>query len=162
MRSQVRAEHARVDARSTEDLADLLNQSLAETLDLAFQTEQARRNAKGQDAHELCLVFDHLHGQLATYVEDLDARAVTLCGQGLGALPSAQRLSSITAAPPGVLVRKVRLDDLVDSCGEYAGRMRKAIRKAEKLGQHDTADFYSSVSRDMDHTLWMLTAHEEA
>lgn len=160
-RTQALARQALTDPKGTGDLVALLNQSLAETLDLAFQAEQAHWNVKGQNAHELRLVFNHLHGQLATYVDDFDARAVTLCGPNSGYLSPAQRLSSFTPYPLDALDRKVHLNDLVDSCGDYAGRMRKATRKAQKMGHSDTATFYSRVSRDMDETLWMLTEHQE-
>jgi starvation-inducible DNA-binding protein len=53
------------------------------------------------------------------------------------------------------------VDALVDRYGEYTSRVRQAIRKAEKLGDPDTADLYTSVSRAMDKALWMLTAHQE-
>lgn len=161
-RIQASIRQVMTDPKGTGDLVALLNQSLAETLDLAFQTEQAHWSVQGQNAHELRLVFNHLHGQLATYVDDFDARAVTLCGPNSGYLSPAQRLSSFTPYQPDALDRMIHLNDLVDSCGDYAGRMRKATRKAEKMGHSDTAKFYSRVSRDMDETLWMLTEHQEA
>ena len=54
------------------------------------------------------------------------------------------------------------MDALVDRYGDYTSRVRHAIKKAEKLGDQDTADLYTSVSRAMDKALWMLTAHQEA
>jgi len=150
------------DDRTTEHLVALLNQSTAETLDLAFQTQRAHRSVRGQNSDELRLVFEHLHHQLSTYVDDFENRALSLGGRTLGT----QRIHGALAADArhrlDAQAGPVLLDDLVDSCGEYAGRMRKAIRTSARLGHHDTAHFYTGVSWAMDKTLWMLTAHQDA
>ena len=73
-----------------EPLVYLLKQSLTETLELAFQTERAHSHAKDESSHELRQVFDHLHGQLASYADDFNKRAVQLgdteAGRLLGSL----------------------------------------------------------------------------
>jgi DNA-binding ferritin-like protein len=150
------------DARTTGHLVALLNQSTAETLDLAFQTQRAHRSVKGQNSDELRLVFEHLHHQLSTYVDDFENRALSLGGRALGTIRIHGALATDARHRPDAQASPVLLNDLVDSCGEYAGRMRKAIRTSNKLGHHDTAHFYTGVSWAMDKTLWMLTAHQEA
>jgi DNA-binding ferritin-like protein len=148
--------------RTTEHLVALLNQSTADTLDLAFQTQRAHRSAKGHNADELRLVFEHLHHQLSTYVDDFENRALSLGGRTLGTIRSHGALAFDAQHHQNAQAPPVLLNHLVDSCGEYAGRMRKAIRTSARLGHHDTAHFYTGVSWAMDKTLWMLTAHQEA
>lgn len=150
------------DDRTTEHLVALLNQSTAETLDLAFQTQRAHRSARGQTSDELRLVFEHLHHQLSTYLDDFENRARSLGGHTLGTNRIHGALAIDASHRPDAQASPVLLNDLVDSCGEYAGRMRRAIRTSNKLGHHDTAHYYTGVSWAMDKTLWMLTAHQEA
>lgn len=150
------------DDRTTEHLVALLNQSTAETLDLAFQTQRAHRSARDRNADELRLVFEHLHHQLSTYVDDFENRARSLSGHTLGTIRNHASLAIDASQHSDAQASPVLLNDLVDSCGEYAGRMRKAIRTSNKLGHHDTAHFYTGVSWAMDKTLWMLTAHQQA
>ena len=150
------------DDRTTEHLVFLLNQSTAETLDLAFQTQRAQRTARDRNTDELRPVFEHLHNQLTTYVNDFENRARSLGGHTLGTLHNQGALAIDAQHPQEAQAPPVLLNDLVDSCGEYAGRMRRAIRTSARLGHHDTAHFYTGVSWAMDKTLWMLTAHQQA
>ena len=150
------------DDRTTGHLVALLNQSTADTLDLAFQTQRAHRSAKGHNSGELRVVFEYLHHQLSTYVDDFENRARSLGGHTLGTHRIHGALAIDTSHRPDAQASPVLLNDLVDSCGEYAGRMRRAIRTSARLGHHDTAHFYTGVSWGMDKTLWMLTAHKQA
>ena len=150
------------DERTTSELVAMLNQSLADSLDLAYQTKQAHWNVKGYNFYGLHLLFDDLHGQLATYVDDFAERAVTIGGQALGTVRVAGATSELDEYPLDALDSKTHVNALVDRYGEYTSRVRHAIRTAEKLGDQDTADLYTSVSRAMDKALWMLTAHQEA
>ena len=148
--------------RSTVHLVALLNQSTAETLDLAFQTQRAHHSVRGRNSDELRLVFEHLHQQLSTYVDDLQNRALSLGGRTLGTLRIHGALATDARHRLDSQASPVLLSDLVGSCGEYARRMRWAIRTSNRLGHHDTAHFYTGISWAMDKTLWMLTAHQDA
>jgi DNA-binding ferritin-like protein len=150
------------DDGATKHLVALLNQSTAETLDLAFQTQRAHRSARGRHSDELRLVFEQLHHQLSTYVDDFENRALSLGGHTVGANHIFGALASDANHRLDAEAKPVLLNELVDSCGEYAGRMRRAIRTSAGLGHHDTAHFYTGVSWAMDKTLWMLTAHQDA
>ena len=161
-RNHALVEHVMFDAKTTRDLVALLNQSLADTLDLAYQTKQAHWNVKGLNFYGLHLLFDKLYEQLSTYVDDFAERAVTMGGQAMGTIRAAASASSLAEYPLDALDSKIHVESLVERYGEYTGRMRKAIKKAEQLGDQDTADLYTSVSRAMDKALWMLRAHQQA
>lgn len=156
------AEHVMFDAKTTRELVALLNQSLADTLDLAYQTKQAHWNVKGQNFYGLHLLFDQLYEQLSAYVDDFAERVVMMGGQALGTIRAAGSASSLAEYPLEALDSKIHIDSLVDRYGDYTGRMRKAIKKAEQLGDPDTADLFTAVSRAMDKALWMLRAHQDA
>ncbi len=156
------AEVVSFDAKTTEDLVDLLNQSLADTLDLAYQTRRARWNVRGPDSWGLNLLFDQLYGQLAIYGDGFAERVATAGGHRLDTSHAVGSAAGLIEYPLDVVDGKLHMGTLVDHYGEYAGRMRKGVKKAGRLGDQPTADFYATISHAMDKALWMLTAHEDA
>ncbi|MEM6592034.1 MAG: ferritin-like domain-containing protein, partial [Cyanobacteria bacterium P01_C01_bin.73] len=56
-----------VDMRS--QLINVLNQTLAATLDLKTQTKQAHWNVKGMEFYQLHELFDEMAGELEEYVD---------------------------------------------------------------------------------------------
>jgi starvation-inducible DNA-binding protein len=155
-------DHQMFDAKTTEELVALLNQSLADSLDLAYQTKQAHWNAKGHNFFGLHLLLDQLYTQLATFVDDFAERAVTMGGQAHGTIRAAAGASHLDEYPLDAQDSHIHVDALVDRYGSFTARIRKAIRKSGQLGDPDTADLYTSVSRAMDKALWMLRAHQQA
>jgi len=155
------SEHTMFEPKATQDLVAMLNQSLADTLDLAYQTKQAHWNVKGLNFYSLHLLFDQLYTQLATFVDDFAERAVTLGGQAQGTIRAAGAASSLSEYPLDARDSKTHVCALVERYGKYTGRIRKAIHKADHLGDQDTADLYTTVSRAMDKALWMLSSHQE-
>lgn len=160
--SQAHTEQRVFEAKATAALVALLDQFLADTLDLTFQIERAHWTVEGQNAKGLRRLFENLHNQLAAYVDDLDRRTVVLGSQTLETLRAANQSSAAAVDPLEMRGDKVVLNDLVDRCGEYSGRIRTASRRAERLGDQSTAAFCEGVSRDMDKTLWMLTSIQVA
>lgn len=150
------------DAKITANLVALLHQSLADTLDLAFQIQRAHWAVDGRNACGLRLLFANLHGQLTTYVDAFNQRAVTCGNQALETLRAAGPSALHEGDPLDTRGDKIVLGDLVDRCGEYSGRIRAASRLAENLGDPDMAAFCKGISRDMDKTLWMLTSIQVA
>jgi DNA-binding ferritin-like protein len=161
-RSQVYAQQALSEARATEELMALLDQSLADTLELAFQIERAHWSVDGLNTSGLRPVFEAIHRQLAVYIDDLDQRVDTLGSRVLRTLSAADQTSMAAVDPMAIRNEMTVLNDLVDHCGEYSGRIRTAGRMAERLGDRNTAAFCKSVSLDMDRTLWMLTSIQVA
>jgi len=151
-------EQPRLNARTKLELVALLNLSLADTLDLAYQTKQAHWNVKGPTCHALHLLFDQLHVQLGSTVDELSERVVALGGQALGTGHAVGRASHLEEYPLNIRQGVVDVNALIDRYGDYTHRIRRAGRKAERLGDQPTADLYTSVSRAMDQALWLLTA----
>jgi starvation-inducible DNA-binding protein len=51
------------------------------------------------------------------------------------------------------------VEALVDRYAELAATTRAAIDRADDLGDVDTADLFTGVSRGLDKSLWFLEAH---
>jgi len=149
------------DSKTTKELVEILNQSLADTLDLAYQTKQAHWNVKGANFYGLHLLFDSLYGQLIIFGDDLAERAVSMGGQALGTLRAAAKASRLDEYPLDARDSRIHVEAMVDRYQNYARHARHAIQEANRLGDLDTADLYTSISRAMDKALWMLRAHND-
>lgn len=150
------------DAQMSASLVALLNQTLADALDLAYQTKQAHWNVKGFNFYGLHLLFDDLHAQLVIFIDQLAERVVAIGGQAMGTIRIAGKTSHLEEYPLDAHDSKAHVNALVDRFGDFGSRVRSDIAKAEKLGDKDTADLYTNVSRATDKALWLLTAHQEA
>lgn len=160
-KSPATASHLMFDAKTTKDLVSLLNQALADTLDLAYQTKQAHWTVKGLNFYGLHLLFDTLYVELAGFVDDFAERTAALGGQAHGTIRAAGAASRLAEYPLEARESHLHVGALVDRYGQYTGGMRSAIGAAADLGDPDTADLFTVVSRAMDKALWMLRSHQE-
>jgi len=46
--------------------------------------------------------------------------------------------------------------------GQYAAAVRRNIDRATELGDVDTADLFTEISRQIDKDLWFIEAHLQA
>ncbi|TAD93515.1 MAG: DNA starvation/stationary phase protection protein Dps [Oscillatoriales cyanobacterium] len=124
-------------AETRSQIVGLLNATLATTLDLKTQVKQAHWNVKGMDFYQLHLLFD----EMATELEDY---------------------SILPEFPFDILDGKEYVTALADRYAPYAKHLRVAIDKTGELGDADTADLYTEISRTIDKRLWFLEAHLQA
>ncbi|HMV51767.1 MAG TPA: DNA starvation/stationary phase protection protein Dps [Blastocatellia bacterium] len=148
-----------IDSESREQLISLLNQQLADTFDLYSQTKQAHWNVKGPQFFQLHELFDQLAAGLLPYVDDIAERATTLGGTALGTARMATKASRLEEYPADVFGGKDSLETLVDRYATLAASTREAIDKSDELGDADTADLFTGISRGLDKSLWFLEAH---
>src|SRR3989442_14227903 len=81
------------------DTVDLLNQQLADALDLALQTKQAHWNVKGPSFIALHELFDEVQKELSEFADEIAERAVALGGTALGTARVAARDSRLPEYP---------------------------------------------------------------
>lgn len=138
---------------------DLLNKTLAATLDLKTQTKQAHWNVKGTDFYQLHELFDEMAGELEEYVDMVAERVTALGGIALGTARMAASESILAEYPLDAVGGTEHITALADRYGAYAKHVREAIDATDGLGDADTADLYTEVSRTIDKRLWFLEAH---
>ena len=142
-----------------EQLVDLLNRQLADTLDLYTQTKYAHWNVKGSDFIQLHELFDQLAGHVIEFVDLIAERATSLGGTALGTARMAAAATTLPEFPGDALDGMEVVRALSDRFGAYASTTRTAIDEAEKFGDADTNDLFVEVSRQIDKDLWFLEAH---
>lgn len=143
-------------------LVDMLNQSLADTFDLHSQVKQAHWNVKGPHFYQLHTLFDEIATELLSFVDELAERATTLGGTARGTVRMASDASSLPDYPDDIASGMDHVEALIERFALYTRLTRECIDKAAEMGDADTADLYTEVSRSVDKRLWFLEAHTQA
>ena len=138
---------------------EILNQTLAATLDLKTQTKQAHWNVKGMDFYQLHELFDEIATELEEYVDMVAERVTALGGTALGTARIAAESSILPEYDLDAVSGAEHVTALADRFGIYAQHVRDAIATTDDLGDADTADLYTEISRTADKRLWFLEAH---
>src|SRR6058998_3122735 len=80
-------------------MIELLNQQLADILDLGLQAKQAHWNVKGPHFIGLHELFDKVAEDLEEYTDGIAERAVELGGVALGTMQVVSKRSRLSAYP---------------------------------------------------------------
>ncbi|MGB8702866.1 MAG: DNA starvation/stationary phase protection protein Dps, partial [Thermosynechococcaceae cyanobacterium] len=131
----------------------LLSQTLATTLDLKTQAKQAHWNVKGLDFLQLHELFDALSGELEEYVDLVAERITALGGTAMGTARIAASESLLPEYPFEAVDGADHVTALADRYALYAKHLRNAIDQTGNLGDADTADLYTEISRAIDKRL---------
>jgi starvation-inducible DNA-binding protein len=140
-------------------LEKLLNARLADGLDLEAATKQAHWNVKGPNFIALHELFDEVHTNIEAHVDTIAERITALGGTAHGTVQAAARSSSLVPYPEDLAEGIAHLEALSDRLADFGKKNRAAISESEDLGDADTADLFTGISRDVDKYLWLLEAH---
>jgi len=129
------------------------------SLDLKTQVKQAHWNVKGMDFYQLHELFDEMASELEEFIDLIAERVTALGGLAMGTARIAASESTLPEFPFDILEGKDHVTALADRYAPYARTIREAIDQTDDLGDADTADLYTEVSRAIDKRLWFLEAH---
>lgn len=137
----------------------LLNQQLADTLDLYSQLKQAHWNLKGKDFYSLHLLFDEFAEHAEEWVDTIAERATALGGYATGTVRDAAAASTLPEYPTDATDGKEHTQAVTERLALYASSTRKAIDESTEWGDATTADLFTEISRQVDKDLWFAEAH---
>lgn len=137
----------------------ILTQTLATSLDLKTQTKQAHWNVKGMDFYSLHELFDEIASELEEYVDMVAERITALGATAMGTARMAAENSLLSEYPLEAIDGVEHVQALSERFATYAAHLRKSIDETDALGDADTADLYTEISRTVDKRLWFLEAH---
>jgi starvation-inducible DNA-binding protein len=146
-------------ARSS--LIDLLDARLADATDLQTQMKQAHWNVKGPNFIALHELFDKVNEDVEDYVDTLAERVVQLGGVAHGTARQVAALSTLSEYP-AVRDGRQHVEAVSSALAAFGKLVRAAIDESERLGDRDTADLFTEVSRGVDKWLWFVEAHLHA
>lgn len=137
----------------------LLNARLADAIDLALSAKHAHWNVKGAQFIALHELFDKIAGEIHEHVDTLAERVTALGGSAGGTLAAVVRTSSLAAYPENIADGRAQIEALAAVVADFGRKVRAAIDEAAGLGDADSADLFTEVSRETDKQLWFLEAH---
>ncbi|AGA28269.1 DNA starvation/stationary phase protection protein Dps [Singulisphaera acidiphila] len=140
----------------------LLNERLADSIDLQTQTKQAHWNVKGPSFIALHELFDEINSAVEDYVDEIAERAVQLGGVAEGTARIVAQRSTLTEYPATAIDGRSHVEALSSALAAFGKSARKAIDEANEFGDLDTADLFTEVSRGIDKWLWFVEAHSQA
>ena len=151
----------RIDISETvrESMVELLNQKLADSLDLYTQIKQAHWNIKGMKFMPLHLLLDDLASNFLRYADTIAERATALGGRAMGTVRMAAANSQLDELSCELTDGKEFLVAMSDRFAHYAASSRTAIRRCEAENDAVTADLFTEITREVDKSLYFLESH---
>lgn len=146
-------------AERREKLTELLNRQLYDLIDLYGQTKHAHWNVKGNDFYQLHLLFDQLAEKVEGHVDTVAERLTALGGVARGTARKVAANSRVQEFPDELHDGMAVVAAVADRYANVGKTTRQAIDEADQLGDKDTADLFTEVSRDLDKSLYFLESH---
>ena len=140
---------------------ELLNHRLADCIDLQSQTKQAHWNVKGPHFIGLHKLFDEIYEATDEYVDLIAERVVQLGGIAEGTVRVCAERSTLSEYPLVLSSGEEHVAALSDVLAQFSGKAREAIEELDDLGDPDSMDILTEVSRGGDKWLWFVEAHEQ-
>ena len=138
---------------------EVLNEHLADAIDLQLQAKQAHWNVKGPNFTGLHELFDRVAAQAGEYSDLIAERAVALGGVARGTLQAVSRQTQLREYPLEGGDWRAHVQAMRDALATFGRGVRKAIDDVTALNDADTADVFTEISRGVDKSLWMVEAH---
>jgi starvation-inducible DNA-binding protein len=142
-------------------VVDLLNRRLADCIDLQTQCKQAHWNVKGPEFIALHKLFDEINEEVEEYIDLLAERAVQLGGIAEGTARCAAERSTLREYPMEITSGGEHVDALSTALATFGSVVRKGIDQTDELGDADTTDILTEISRGIDKWLWFVEAHQQ-
>ena len=145
-----------------EKLIEILNGRLADASDLKSQIKQAHWNVKGMSFIALHELFDSIATAVEAHIDLIAERVTTLGGTAMGTVRLAAQNSGLSEYPHEITDGASHVDAVSTALADFGKAVRKGIDEAADLGDQDTADIFTEISREIDKQLWFVEAHIQA
>jgi starvation-inducible DNA-binding protein len=144
------------------EVTGLLNQRLADCIDLQTQSKQAHWNVKGPSFIALHQLFDDVNAAAAEYADLLAERVVQLGGVAEGTVGVVAERSTLVDYPLGLSTGPEHVAALSDALAGFGRAVRVGIEEMNELEDSGSADILTEISRGVDKWLWFVEAHQQA
>jgi starvation-inducible DNA-binding protein len=119
--------------KSRQETVAMLNQQLADVLDLGLKAKQAHWNVKGPHFIGLHELFDKVAEVLAEFTDEIAERAVELGGVALGTIQIVNKSSRLPAYPLDAYSGKSHVAALSRALAAFGKTTRSAIDSAARM-----------------------------
>ena len=138
---------------------ELLNARLADAIDLGTQVKHAHWNVKGPSFIALHELFDKIAENVEDQIDTIAERVTALGGRASGTLVAVARGTSLKPYPEDIADGMAHVEALSVVLADFGRKARAGIEQAAGLGDADTSDLFTGISRETDKNLWFLEAH---
>lgn len=136
----------------------LLNRTLACTVDLRSHVKQAGWNVRGPDFAPLQALFGTMASELDAYADLMAERIGMLGGIARGTAPPGAMQSGVAESPNTLVDGQAQVGALAERFAPYATAVRGGIALAADVEDAGTAAVYTDLARGVDKQLWVLEA----
>ena len=147
---------------SREKVIGHLNSRLADVIDLKTQAKQAHWNVKGIHFIGLHELFDRVAIAAEAHTDLIAERITALGGTAMGTARVVAQNSTLSEYPLEIFDGTAHVDALSTAMADCGKKIRQNIDDADELGDRDTADLFTEISRELDKLLWFVEAHIQA
>lgn len=140
-------------------VAQLLNEVLADLIDLQLQAKQAHWNVKGPNFIALHELFDRVAESVEGYVDTVAERITALGGRAEGTIAIVGQRTKLAPYPLEIVDGRDHVEAVSTALATVGQAVRCDIDHASQLGDTDTADLFTEISRDIDKYLWFVESH---
>jgi starvation-inducible DNA-binding protein len=148
--------------KSRVELIALMNQRLADAIDLQLQMKQAHWNVKGPHFIGLHELFDQIDEAVEEYVDLIAERVVQLGGIAEGTIRLAAERSRLAEYPLEIADGSAHVEAVSRALSTFGESARRTIDESDELGDAGTSDMFTEISRGIDKWLWFVEAHSQA
>lgn len=142
-----------------EELVTLLNRRVGLFTDLYVQTKLAHWNVRGPHFIAYHELFDSIAGHILEAQDSMAERAAALGGHAGMTVQAVAEESGLGQWPMETRQDSAVIRLVGDRLARAAAQIRPDIDTAANLGDADTADLFTEVSRQLDQDLWFVEAH---
>jgi starvation-inducible DNA-binding protein len=142
-------------------LIGLLNQRLADAVDLQTQCKQAHWNVKGPGFIGLHKLFDEVNEDVEEYVDLIAERVVQLGGVAEGTAGIVAQRTTLAGYPLTISTGSDHVGALSDALSAFGRTVRIGIEEMEELEDAGSADMLTGILRGIDKWLWFVEAHQQ-
>ena len=150
-----------LDDNARKQMVGLLNDRLADIIDLANACKEAHRNVKGRGFIGFHELLDDVTDRRRDEMDLIAERAVILGGFARGTVQVSAERSTLERYPTDLADIPQNAIELRDRHMAFGAKLREAIDAAGEAGDEDTADLFTEVSRAVDKDAWFIGAHAE-
>jgi starvation-inducible DNA-binding protein len=140
------------------DIARVLNERLADGLDLHSHIKVAHWNIRGPQFPSLHPLFEQFATQLALHNDAMAERAVTLGGLAVGTSRQVAKASRLPEYPVETTKDLDHVKALAERIEVYLGGIREARKLAAEKQDDETIDLLTQVLTEFEKNAWFLRA----
>jgi starvation-inducible DNA-binding protein len=144
------------------EMVSMLQERLADAIDLVTQSKQAHWNVKGPSFIGLHELFDAVYKHAGDDADLVAERIVQLGGVAEGTLRATVKRTGLPEYPLTIADGKDHVEALSRALATVGENVRKSIDQADEMGDKGTADVLTEISRSIDKDLWFVEAHNQA